>query len=54
MTGDAAARRAVSSPDRVAREIKRHLGNPTPVMLGGAPYAVSDLLGALLQDVVSG
>ena len=52
VTGDAAARRAVSNPDRVAREIKRNLGNPTPVMLGGAPYAVSDLLGALLQDVL--
>ena len=53
VTGDAAARRAVSNPDRVAREIKRNLGNPTPVMLGGAPYAVSDLLGALLQDVLA-
>jgi YVTN family beta-propeller protein len=53
VTGDAAARRAVSNPDRVAREIKRNLGNPTPVMLGGAPYAVNDLLGALLQDVLA-
>ena len=35
VTGEAAARRAVSHPDRVAREIKRNLGNPTPVMLGG-------------------
>jgi YVTN family beta-propeller protein len=52
VTGDAAARRAVSNPDRVAQEIKRNLGNPTPVMLGGAPYAVGDLLGALLQDVL--
>jgi serine/threonine protein kinase/actin-like ATPase involved in cell morphogenesis len=52
VTGEAAARRAVSHPDRVAREVKRHLGNPTPLMLGGAPYAVSDLLGALLQDVL--
>jgi YVTN family beta-propeller protein len=52
VTGDAAARRAVSNPDRVALEIKRTLGNPTPIMLGGAPYAVSDLLGALLQDVL--
>ncbi|MBB3086234.1 protein kinase domain-containing protein [Geodermatophilus sabuli] len=52
VTGDAAARRAVSRPDRVAREIKRNLGNPTPVMLGGAPYGVTDLLGALLQDVL--
>jgi YVTN family beta-propeller protein len=52
LTGEAAARRAVSNPDRFAREIKRNLANPTPVMLGGAPYAVSDLLGALLQDVL--
>jgi YVTN family beta-propeller protein len=53
VTGEAAARRAVSSPDRVAREIKRHLGNPTPIILGGAPYSVSDLLGAQLQDVLA-
>jgi len=53
ITGEAAARRAVSAPDRVAREIKRHLGNPTPMMLGGKPYAVSDLLSAQLQDVLS-
>jgi YVTN family beta-propeller protein len=52
VTGDAAARRAISNPDRVARDIKRNLGNPTPLMLGGAPYAVSDLLGALLEDVL--
>jgi molecular chaperone DnaK (HSP70) len=53
VTGEAAARRAVSHPDRVARETKRNLGNPTPIMLGGAPYAVTDLLGALLQDVLA-
>jgi len=52
VTGESAARRAVSSPDRVAREVKRHLGNPTPIILGGAPYSVSDLLGAQLQDVL--
>jgi YVTN family beta-propeller protein len=53
VTGEAAARRAVSNPDRVAREIKRNLGNPTPMMLGGSPYGVTDLLGALLQDVLN-
>ncbi|MCW2675502.1 MAG: beta-propeller repeat protein [Modestobacter sp.] len=53
VTGDAAARRAVSHPDRVAREIKRSLGNPTPVMLGGRPHAVTDLLGVLLQNVLA-
>ena len=53
MTGDAAGRRSVSSPDRVGREFKRRLGDPTPVMLGGAPHAVTALLGALLADVVN-
>jgi YVTN family beta-propeller protein len=53
VTGDAAARRIVSNPDRVATEIKRRLGDPTPVLLGGSSYAVTDLLGALLQDVLT-
>jgi YVTN family beta-propeller protein len=53
VTGDAASRRAVSNPDRVGREFKRRLGDPTPVMLGGAPYAVTSLLASLLSDVVA-
>lgn len=52
VTGEAASLRAVSSPDRVSREIKRRLGNPTPVMLGGQPHSVTALLGTLLRDVV--
>ncbi|WP_130292575.1 Hsp70 family protein [Pseudonocardia sediminis] len=52
VTGDAAVRRAVSSPDRVGREFKRRLGDPTPVILGGSPYAVTALLGTVLRDVV--
>ncbi|MGY1643839.1 Hsp70 family protein [Geodermatophilus sp. SYSU D00703] len=53
VTGDAAARRAVSNPDRVASEIKRRLGDPTPVVLGGSAYPVTDLLGVLLRDVLT-
>ena len=53
VTGDAANRRAVSNPDRVAREFKRRLGDPTPVVLGGSPYAVTTLLGTLLGDVLT-
>jgi YVTN family beta-propeller protein len=53
VSGDAAARRAVSSPDRIGREFKRRLGDPTPVILGGSPYAVTLLLGTLLHDVLS-
>ncbi len=52
VSGDAAGRRAVSSPDRVGREFKRRLGDPTPVLLGGTSYAVTTLLGTLLHDVV--
>ncbi|MDT7631872.1 MAG: hypothetical protein QOI50_3802, partial [Pseudonocardiales bacterium] len=53
VTGDAAGRRSVSSPDRVGREFKRRLGDPTPVMLGGSPHAVTALLAALLSDVLT-
>ncbi len=52
VTGEAAGLRAVSSPDRVSREFKRRLGNPTPVILGGQPHTVTALLGTLLRDVV--
>ena len=53
VTGDAAARRAVSHPDRVATEIKRRLGDPTPLLLGGTSHAVTDLLGDLLKEVLA-
>ncbi|MGH3764219.1 MAG: Hsp70 family protein [Pseudonocardiaceae bacterium] len=52
VTGEAASLRAMTSPDRVSREFKRRLGNPTPVVLGGQPYDVTALLGALLHDVL--
>ena len=51
-TGTAAARRAASDPDRIGRELKRRLGDPVPLMLGGAPYEVPDLLATVLRDVV--
>jgi YVTN family beta-propeller protein len=53
VSGDAAGRRAVSNPDRVGREFKRRLGDPTPVMLGGRPHTVTALLGSLLEDVLT-
>ena len=52
VTGEAAVRRAVSSLDRVGREFKRRLGDPTPVMLGGTAHPVTSLLAALLRDVM--
>ena len=53
VTSDTASRRAASEPDRAARGFKRRLGDPTPVMLGGQPHSVVDLLAALLRDVLS-
>jgi actin-like ATPase involved in cell morphogenesis len=52
LTGDAASRRALSEPGRVAREFKRRLGDPTPLILGGAPYAPQTLMSKLLRWVV--
>ena len=51
--GDAAAGRAVSTPDRFATEIKRRLGDPTPLLLGGSSRPVTKLLATLLQDVIA-
>ncbi|HET9117021.1 MAG TPA: Hsp70 family protein, partial [Pseudonocardiaceae bacterium] len=52
VTGEDASVHAVSNPDRIGIELKRRLGNPTPVELGGQPYNVTALLGAVLQDVI--
>jgi actin-like ATPase involved in cell morphogenesis len=51
LIGDAANRRAAVESDRVAREFKRRLGDPTPVLLGGAPHSVASLMAHLLGHV---
>jgi YVTN family beta-propeller protein len=52
VTGDAAVRRSVADHNRVAREFKRRLGDPTPLMLGGTPQSAASLLACMLRDVV--
>lgn len=52
LTGETASRRALTEPDRVAREFKRRLGDPTPLLLGGVPYAAEALMARLLRWVV--
>ncbi|MGQ0824594.1 MAG: Hsp70 family protein [Actinomycetota bacterium] len=52
LTGEAAARRGSTEPGRVAREFKRRVGDPTPLLLGGAPYSASALMAKLLRWVV--
>jgi molecular chaperone DnaK len=53
LTGEAAARRAVVEPDRVAREFKRRLGDVTPLVLGGRPFPAETLMARLLSAIVS-
>ena len=42
---------AASRPGRALRAPKRRLGEPAPVVLGGQPYQVVDLVAALLRHV---
>ncbi|HEY6797584.1 MAG TPA: Hsp70 family protein, partial [Kineosporiaceae bacterium] len=53
LTGEAAARRALVEPDRVAREFKRRIGDSTPLLLGGSPFSAVALTSRLLAAVVS-
>jgi molecular chaperone DnaK len=52
LTGEAAVRRAINEPDRVAREFKRRLGDSTPLLLGGRPQSSEAVMGQLLRAVV--
>ncbi|MCI0687669.1 MAG: Hsp70 family protein [Sporichthyaceae bacterium] len=52
LTGESANRRALVEPQRVAREFKRRLGDPTPIMLAGTPYSAEALTARLLRTVL--
>jgi actin-like ATPase involved in cell morphogenesis len=52
VTGEAAQRRALARPDRAVRDFNRRLGDPKPIVIGGAQYSVADLIGAVLRDVL--
>jgi molecular chaperone DnaK len=52
LIGDAAVRRSLTEPMRTAREFKRRLGDPTPIMLGGTPYGAESLMARLLDGIV--
>jgi molecular chaperone DnaK len=52
LVGDAAVRRATDDPDRVARETKRRVGDPAPIVLGGSPYSAALLQARLLRWAV--
>jgi actin-like ATPase involved in cell morphogenesis len=52
LVGEAAERRAITEPTRTAREFKRRLGDPAPLVLGGTPYGVESLMAHLLRAIV--
>jgi molecular chaperone DnaK len=52
VVGEAAERRAVSSPDHVVREFKRRIGDPTPILVAGRPWAPEELSARLVRWVV--
>jgi actin-like ATPase involved in cell morphogenesis len=52
LTGEAAERRSQSEPGRTAREFKRRLGDPTPLILGGTPYGAEAIASLLFKAVV--
>ena len=52
LVGEAAERRGGAEPERLAREFKRRVGDPAPVIVGGTPWAAEALMGKVLAWVV--
>ncbi|WP_098960857.1 Hsp70 family protein [Pseudonocardia sp. N23] len=52
VVGEAAERRALTDPDRVVREFKRRVGDPTPIHVAGQPWTPEDLSARLVRWVV--
>ena len=52
LVGEAAERRAAAEPTRTAREFKRRLGDPVPIVLGGEQYGAEALMAHLLRWIV--
>ena len=53
LVGEPAARRAVTDPRRVAREFKRRVGDPTPLLLGGSPVSAELCMARTAEWVVA-
>ncbi len=52
LVGDAAERRALTDPDRVVREFKRRVGDPTPIVVAARNWAPEELSARLVRWVV--
>ncbi|MDQ1495243.1 MAG: molecular chaperone DnaK, partial [Actinomycetota bacterium] len=53
LTGEAAERRAPGEPGRTAREFKRRLGDPIPIIIGSTPYGAEALMALVIRDIVA-
>ena len=52
LVGDAAARRGETDPGRLTREFKRRIGDPVPILAGGAPFSAHALTARMLEHVL--
>jgi molecular chaperone DnaK len=52
LIGDPAERRGQTEPGRLAREFKRRIGDPVPILVGGVPFSAHALTGKLLRHVL--
>jgi molecular chaperone DnaK len=52
LVGEAAERRGQDEPARLAREFKRRLGDPVPILVGGMPFSAQALTARLLRYVL--
>ncbi len=53
VVGESAERRGQTDPERLGREFKRRLGDPTPIVLGGVPCSADLLMAQLLAHAVT-
>ncbi|MBB4762390.1 Hsp70 family protein [Amorphoplanes digitatis] len=52
LIGEAAERRGHTEPGRLAREFKRRIGDPVPILVGGVPFSAHALTAKLLRHVL--
>ncbi|MCA2214327.1 Hsp70 family protein [Jidongwangia harbinensis] len=52
IVGESAERHGLSDPARLVREVKRRLGDPVSLLVGGTPYSAHALLARLLRHVL--
>ena len=53
LVGEAALRRGLAEPTRIAREFKRRMGDSEPLLIGGAPWSPTGLTSRLLEAVLA-